>query len=917
MDKVICFWDTDSFKLINKREGLTGDPRGISFSFDGRLFASKSYDDKIRIWRTDIYEIVATFYELKEGWNWSNIHFHPSLPILATLGESDTVIRIWELDIDALLGQKSTESIRYTTAKLVLCGDSGVGKTGLGWRLAHGEFKEHASTHGQQFWVIDELKKTRKDGTECEAVLWDLAGQPIYGHVHPLFLNNVDLSLLTIDPTKGMESLQGIEFWINQLSGKDKLPPSVLVGARVDRGDSTLTEDELTQFCRRHGIEGGYIRTSAKDGIGLDKLMEILKSHIPWDEMTTTVTTVTFKRIKEFVLSLKERPERENILVNPAELRTQLESTDPDWQFTDDEMMTAVGHLENHGYVTILRTSDGQKSILLSPDLLVNLVSSIVIQASRHPRNLGALSETALLSGDYSFEELKGLSKSEREILSDAAVLRFLEHNICFREILGADNLLIFPALIQRKRPIFDDFETVEDVSYIARGAVENVYAALVVLLGYTHTFTRVNQWQNQAQYEMGAGEICGFRQIEERAGEIELILYYASTTPEYARTMFQGLFEKFLNQRDVDVTRYPPLYCVKEHLQERATVIKRLREGRDFLFCPECGNKVALPKVAEPLALGERDRRKVDRAEHLAQLRRTYEIHLSRVKGYRRDRTAPRCFISHLPVNAPRVAGLSSDLREAGVYVVDDMKQVKSDDFILLATTSDYKRAWESRDTLISGDIDIVQSRLRHPDKQHSTVVPVLLEGDRSGCLPEETSGIRLGDFRNDTRYVLELFDLVLTLYAIPFNRPAFKPLRKDLLRQWENTLGRMGEFKREVFISYAWGGESEEIADALERAFKEKGVVIRRDKRDVGFKGSIGAFMDELGEGKSVVLVISEKYLKSANCCYELVRISNRGAFKDRIFPIVLTDAKIYDPAERLRYVQHWKGRKTNWTK
>ena len=31
--------------------------------------------------------------------------------------------------------------------------DSGVGKTGLGWRLAHGEFKEHPSTHGQQFWM--------------------------------------------------------------------------------------------------------------------------------------------------------------------------------------------------------------------------------------------------------------------------------------------------------------------------------------------------------------------------------------------------------------------------------------------------------------------------------------------------------------------------------------------------------------------------------------------------------------------------------------------------------------------------------------------------------------------------------------------------------------------------------------------
>jgi len=35
-----------------------------------------------------------------------------------------------------------------------MVGDTGVGKTGLGWRPAHGEFKEHASTHGQQFWPL-------------------------------------------------------------------------------------------------------------------------------------------------------------------------------------------------------------------------------------------------------------------------------------------------------------------------------------------------------------------------------------------------------------------------------------------------------------------------------------------------------------------------------------------------------------------------------------------------------------------------------------------------------------------------------------------------------------------------------------------------------------------------------------------
>ena len=86
--------------------------------------------------------------------------------------------------------------------------------------------------------------------------------------------------------------------------------------------------------------------------------------------MTATVTTVTFKRIKEFVLALKEETGRNNVLVHPDELRAQLEATDEEWQFSDAEMMTAVGHLANHGYVTILRGSKGEESNLLAPDLL-------------------------------------------------------------------------------------------------------------------------------------------------------------------------------------------------------------------------------------------------------------------------------------------------------------------------------------------------------------------------------------------------------------------------------------------------------------------------------------------------------------------------------------------------------------------
>lgn len=112
-----------------------------------------------------------------------------------------------------------------------------------------------------------------------------------------------------------------------------------------------------------------------------------------------------------------------------------------------------------------------------------------------------------------------------------------------------------------------------------------------------------------------------------------------------------------------------------------------------------------------------------------------------------------------------------------------------------------------------------------------------------------------------------------------------------------------------REIFVSYAWGGESEEIVNRLDQALQAKGVTIVRDKRDLGFKGRIKAFMEQIGRGKAVIVVISEKYLKSENCMFELVQIAKNGQFYDRIFPIVLADAQIYKPVQRIKYIQHWE--------
>lgn len=802
--------------LIRVLEGHTGGVIDLAVSGDGRLLASAGRDeDEVRLWSCESWETVALIPEKGV----TGLALSPTSHTLVTAAggargrvpsDGDASVRVWELDAELLLAGRwadVAQAVHHTTAKVVLVGDSGVGKTGLGWRLAHGEFKEHASTHGQQFWVIRELGMLRADGTECEAVLWDLAGMQAYRQVHSIFLDNVAAALLVFDPSNRAEPLKGVQFWLEQLKGKEQLPPTVLVGARVDVSPPALSQEELDQFCQRHGISGGYVSTSAKSGYGLDALWERLKALIPWDEMTATVTTVTFKRIRDYVFSLKEKPDRRGVLVSPAELREQLQTTDADWRFTDAEMMTAVGHLSTNGYVFILRSSAGREQILLAADLLVTLASSVVLLADRHPRDLGTLSETELLRGNYKFDELTGLLPEEGQVLLDATVLRFLQYNICYRESFLNDNLLIFPALIKQRPPLRDDLPLIDGTSYVAGGAVENLYASLVVLLGYTLTFTRVNQWRNQVQYETEKGEVCGFRLVEEREGEIELALFYGPNVGRAARTLFEGLFESFLAWRNVTVNRFEPVVCANGHPLSPAIVRERLNTGDEFAYCLECAVRIPLPKLNEPIQLTRQEQREVDEQRRFAGQRSRFEQAVFRVRSYveAQKLRRPECFISYAwgdPAHERWVEKrLTADLEKAGIEVLHDrlegarvgsnvtrfVERIEQCEYAVVVGTPLYARR-ANNPTAAEGGVTpgewenaILQTIQELARGQR--VLPTLLAGNVSESFPAWLHDRVYVDFRNEQAYFASVFDLILTIYGIDHSDPAVTDMRESLL--------------------------------------------------------------------------------------------------------------------------------------
>jgi hypothetical protein len=128
-----------------------------------------------------------------------------------------------------------------------------------------------------------------------------------------------------------------------------------------------------------------------------------------------------------------------------------------------------------------------------------------------------------------------------------------------------------------------------------------------------------------------------------------------------------------------------------------------------------------------------------------------------------------------------------------------------------------------------------------------------------------------------------------------------------------WKSRPGwrtnQMQNYEQTIFISYAWGGEREEIVNKIDESLQKRGLKITRDKRDLGYKGSIKEFMERIGQGNCVIVVVSDKYLRSHNCMFELVEIAENKQFQDRIFPVVLADADIYNPVKQLQYIKYWE--------
>jgi hypothetical protein len=121
-----------------------------------------------------------------------------------------------------------------------------------------------------------------------------------------------------------------------------------------------------------------------------------------------------------------------------------------------------------------------------------------------------------------------------------------------------------------------------------------------------------------------------------------------------------------------------------------------------------------------------------------------------------------------------------------------------------------------------------------------------------------------------------------------------------------------------KRYYVSYAWADESDPLREAqvdkLCEAAEEKGIKIYRDKTTLGHGDLISNFMKQIGEGARVFIFLSDKYLRSAYCMFELFEMwrnsrQNKVGFMSRVRFFTIDKARIGTPSEWLEYTQYWK--------
>ncbi|KAG2205694.1 ras family-domain-containing protein [Mucor mucedo] len=180
--------------------------------------------------------------------------------------------------------------------KLVLLGESAVGKSSLVLRFVNRDYVENREpTIGAAFLT----QKCATDDRTIKFEIWDTAGQERFHSLAPMYYRNSQAAIVVYDITKAT-TLDKAKSWVKELQRQANTDIVIaLVGNKLDlarddleEGESTSEENENErqvpkEDAQAYADEAGllFFETSAKSAYNVDNLFAAIAKKIPLENM--------------------------------------------------------------------------------------------------------------------------------------------------------------------------------------------------------------------------------------------------------------------------------------------------------------------------------------------------------------------------------------------------------------------------------------------------------------------------------------------------------------------------------------------------------------------------------------------------------------------------------------------------------
>lgn len=174
-----------------------------------------------------------------------------------------------------------------STYKVVLVGDTGVGKSSIATQFANKEFSEfQESTIGAAFFS----KSTEIDGIPCKMDVWDTAGQERYHSLTPMYYRGAKIALIVFDITN-LLSYEKMKTWADEIRNAVNNIVITIVGNKLDlESRRKISKEDVTEYCRQEGFE--YYETSAKTAENIELVFENSVRNVEPEENLETIQSI-------------------------------------------------------------------------------------------------------------------------------------------------------------------------------------------------------------------------------------------------------------------------------------------------------------------------------------------------------------------------------------------------------------------------------------------------------------------------------------------------------------------------------------------------------------------------------------------------------------------------------------------------